>query len=82
MEKSSQNYHSIPRSSAANFLNPHQLPLYGVVYNPEEEEYQYTISGLVRPESELTAGSSKNEIEDYPGRKEAYEPPFNIFLGV
>jgi hypothetical protein len=82
MEKSSQGYHMIPRRSAAEFLHPHQLPLFGVAYDPERDEYGHTINGLVCPESGLTTDTAKDEIEGLPVEQEDYEPPFNVFLGV
>lgn len=29
-----------------NYDNKDQLPLYGLVYNPEAREYEYTIAGI------------------------------------
>ncbi len=76
MEQLPPNYNKIPRLSPSDLLNVNQLPLYGMVYNADEKEYEYTIAG------EAVMMQSRPFWEEVIELREVHHSTEYVWLGI
>jgi hypothetical protein len=81
MSESPPNYNKIPRLSPAEFLNENQLPLYGLVRNVEEKEYEYLLAGVRITNRLLRPTWEEPTVHKLPGEG-ILLPQSHVWLGI
>jgi len=74
-------YNKVPRLSPASFLNQNQLPLYGMVRNPEKKDDEYLLAVIKISNHLLRPTWEEPTVHTLPGEGVPL-PTRHIWLGI